>query len=256
MTRFRLILSLTILWPAGAAWAQWAAPNEVGVAMGHFHLNVRDMEASKKFWTALGATTTEQGQLTIPGVVILLRQGDPSGGSVGSVVNHVGFRVPNVQASLAKWKAAGFQTEPSQRLDQVYITGPDDLRIEILEDPSLKVQIGTPHVHLYVGDGPVLEMQAWYAKMFGARPAKKGNNEGADIPGVSMTFSKSPTPTAGTKGRVLDHFGYEIKNLEAFCKKLEANGVKLDRPYGKTAAGTGIAFVTDPWGAYIELNEH
>jgi hypothetical protein len=47
-----------------------------------------------------------------------------------------------------------------------------------------------------------------------------------------------------------------VKNLEAFCKKLEANGVKLDVPYKKIpAAGISLAFLTDPFGTYIELTE-
>jgi hypothetical protein len=47
-----------------------------------------------------------------------------------------------------------------------------------------------------------------------------------------------------------------VKNLEAFTKKLEAEGVKLDRPYTKVAAlNIAIAFLTDPWGTYIELTE-
>ena len=34
-----------------------------------------------------------------------------------------------------------------------------------------------------------------------------------------------------------------------------ANGIKLDRPYTKTDNGGALAFITDPWGTYIELNE-
>ncbi len=34
--------------------AQLAAPNASGVAMGHLHYRVRDVEANKKFWIALG----------------------------------------------------------------------------------------------------------------------------------------------------------------------------------------------------------
>jgi hypothetical protein len=29
----------------------------------------------------------------------------------------------------------------------------------------------------------------------------------------------------------------------------------LDRPYGKSETGIGSAFLTDPWGTYIEINE-
>ena len=68
-------------------------------------------------------------------------------------------------------------------------------------------------------------------------------------------LSAAPKPVVGTKGRILDHIGFEVKDLERFCKKLEAAGVKLDRPYSKTAAGLGLAFLTDPWGTTIELNE-
>ena len=59
-----------------------------------------------------------------------------------------------------------------------------------------------------------------------------------------------------TKGRVLDHIGFDVKNLEALCKKLEAAGIKVDRPYTKNQqTGTALAFIYDPWGTYIELNE-
>ena len=48
-----------------------------------------------------------------------------------------------------------------------------------------------------------------------------------------------------TKGRTLDHIGFDVKNLEAFTKKLEAAGIKLDCPYTKNEqAGTALAFIT------------
>jgi hypothetical protein len=55
---------------------------------------------------------------------------------------------------------------------------------------------------------------------------------------------------------VLDHIGFDVKDLQAFIKKLEANGIKLDRPYTKNEqTGAALAFITDSWGTYIELNE-
>ena len=71
-----------------------------------------------------------------------------------------------------------------------------------------------------------------------------------------MNFSLSPDPVVGTQGRALDHIGFEVKNLEEFCKKLEADGIKMAVPYSKVPAlGISIAFFTDPWGTYIELTE-
>ena len=45
-----------------------------------------------------------------------------------------------------------------------------------------------------------------------------------------MYFRKADAAPAGTRGRGLDHIGFEVKNLEDFCKKLEAAGQKFDRP--------------------------
>jgi hypothetical protein len=59
-----------------------------------------------------------------------------------------------------------------------------------------------------------------------------------------------------TKGRSIDHIGFEVKDLETFCKKLEAGGIKFDIAYRKVPAlGISIAFFTDPFGTYIELTE-
>jgi catechol 2,3-dioxygenase-like lactoylglutathione lyase family enzyme len=134
------------------------------------------------------------------------------------------------------------------------------VRIEILEDAMQTEPIKFHHVHFFVADSgganTVLAMQAWYAKTFGAKPGKRGQFEAADLPGVNLTFAKSDTPTVGTKGRALDHIGFEIKDLKAFCKKAEAAGIKLDMPYTpRPDLGIALAFITDPWGTYIELNE-
>ena len=257
MKRLILTLSLAVLLPLTAAWAVAPAPNAAGVSNGHLHLNVRDVDANMKFFAAMGgAPTAEAGVLEFPDVVIRLRKQDPTGPSAGSVVNHVGFLVPNVPAYMAKLKAANLKTEAGNRPEQGFVYSPDDLKIEILEDKSMTVPIRNQHVHFYVSEASIPEIQAWYAKTFGAKPGMRGQNQAADIPGVNLSFSKSDTQLAPTKGRALDHIGFEIKHLEAFCKKLESSGIKLDRPYGKTPTGVGIAFITDPWGTQIELNEH
>jgi catechol 2,3-dioxygenase-like lactoylglutathione lyase family enzyme len=243
--------------------AQLAAPNDAGASMGHVHLFVQDVDAAEKFWVAVGGTAFKFGAnegAKFPGVLILVRKGEPAGGTVGSVINHIGFNVPNVPEAMAKWKAAGLKTELGQNPGQCFLFTPDDMtRVEILENKSLTVPIAFHHVHFYVPDPSgttVTEIQSWYVKTFGAKPGKRGQFDAADVPGVNLTFTKSDTPTVPTKGRMLDHIGFEIKDLEAFCKKLEASGVKLDLPFTKRPElGISMAYITDPWGTYIELTE-
>jgi catechol 2,3-dioxygenase-like lactoylglutathione lyase family enzyme len=257
---FCVAVVAAILAPAAGARvsAQLAAPGEGGVAMGHLHFIVKDAEAHRKFWAALSGTPVQNGALQLiqfPGVFVMLRQAEPSAGTVGSTVNHVGFFVKNMEDWLPKWREAGLKMEPMTRPTQVYLIAPDDVRVEVLEDKTIDAPLKMHHVHFYIA--PPLEAQAWYGKMFGAAPGKRGQFDAADLPGVNLTFTKADTPTVGTKGRSLDHIGFEVKNLEAFCKKLEAAGVKLDRPYTRLPnSNTAIAFLTDPWGTYIELTEN
>ena len=42
----------------GTAWAQPYAPNDMGVTMGHWHLNSADVEANKKIFVGMGAPTS------------------------------------------------------------------------------------------------------------------------------------------------------------------------------------------------------
>ena len=257
-------LSFALSLPAGSLFAQPYPPNEAGVTMGHWHLNSRDVEANKKLFAALGGVAAKPGDFEIvkfPGVVVFLhlRPGvpPPTAGTVGSVINHVGFLVPDVQAAVAKWKAAGVDVGPGSngRTDQAWIMTGDGLKVEILEDRAQTVPIRHHHVHFYVPEEAIPEMQAWYAKHFGATPGMRGRNQAADIPGANLTFTKSAAPTAATAGRILDHIGFDVKDLAGFARQLEAEGIKLDQPIVTQPSGAKLTFIHDPWGTRIELNE-
>src|SRR6516162_7750630 len=197
--------------------------------------------------------------MMFPGTYINLNLGTEKGdgGTPGSVVNHVGFIVNNVQEQVAKWKAAGVPVSPGNngRLDQAYVNTPDGLRVEILENRNQPIPIQSEHVHFRLPEQAIAESQAWYGRIFGAKVGVRENAPVADIPGVQLRFSKADKQQAPTKGRVLDHIGFDVKDLKAFIKTLEAQNIKLDRPYSVNDIGIGIAFITDPWGAYIEINE-
>ncbi len=239
--------------------AQLPAPNAQGISMGHLHLFVTDVDAMKKFFVGIiGAEIVHSGRLEalkLPGVIIVLTKSTPGGGTDDSAVNHLGFLTPNLAAMKAKLTAAG-GTVVKEMPDthQMFVMFPDGVKVEFTEQKDLKVPIVHHHVHFFTND--VEATRAWYVKYFGAVPGKRGRFEAADVPGVNLTFSPNPTATLPTKGRAVDHIGFEVKGLEAFCKKLEAQGVKFDTPYRHVPAiNLGIAFLTDPFGVRVELTE-
>jgi predicted enzyme related to lactoylglutathione lyase len=84
----------------------------------------------------------------------------------------------------------------------------------------------------------------------------RGRFQAADVPGANLTFTKSDQPTVTTKGRILDHIGFDVTNMEEFLKRAEAAGVKpVVAPSKNASNGVWLAFIADPWGTYIELNQ-
>jgi len=251
------------------------------VVYGHHHFNTTDMAAQKRFFVeTLGGKLATIGTnnlevIEFPNVFLFFRPMQaPTGGTIGSTVNHVGFSVPDLKPVVAKLKANGYKMITSDSVaatvkvtDDIaaaspttniaFVLGPEDIKVELVEVKAQTAPIQLHHVHFF-GEKQA-EMRAWYAKVFGAVEQPQAQGQvfmTAQLPGVTLSFSPSQTPTVATQGRALDHIGFEIKNLEAFTKKLEAQGIKLDRPYTKVPQlGIAIAFIKDPWGTNIEMTE-
>ena len=278
LTAFALTFVLAL---PSTSQAQILVAKEGPVVYGHHHLNTTDMAAQKKFFVdTLGGKLVLVGQnkqevIEFPNVLIFFRPMQaPTGGSIGTTVNHIGFSVPNLSVLVPKIKAAGFKMITSESVaatvkvtddiaaaspttNLAFALGPEDVKVEFVEVKTQTAPIQLHHIHFFGQQNT--EMQAWYAKTFGAKLLTP--NPGSafvqdQLPGVFLNFTPSPTPTVGTTGRAIDHIGFEIKGLEAFVKKLEADGIKIDRPYTKVAAlGIAIAFIKDPWGTNIEMTE-
>jgi catechol 2,3-dioxygenase-like lactoylglutathione lyase family enzyme len=234
------ISALLVLSSTSNVSAQLIAAKDGPVVYGHHHLNASNIEAQKKFFVdTLGGTAIKFGAnnadvVKFPNVLIFFRQQAPTGGTIGTTVNHIGFSVPNLRQTVDKIKANGFKM----------IT-----RTEVAPTQEVKDDIA-------VLAGRNLAIA--YVKVFAAKPGMGGGGAfpNASLPGVALNFSPSPDPVVGTQGRALDHIGFEVKNLEEFCRKLEADGIKLAVAYRKVPAlNLAIAFITDPWGSYIELTE-
>ncbi len=71
-----------------------------------------------------------------------------------------------------------------------------------------------------------------------------------------MSFGNAPEEAAPSRGRAIDHIGFELDDLEAFCERLKAKGIEFDVEYRVIdSIELKIAFITDPSGVYIELTE-
>ena len=278
---FLLALLLTMAPAASFAQGVEGAP----ISFGHVHLNVTDVDEHMKFWaTGFGGIPAKLGNLDIvkfPHGLIILTPTAPTAGSKGSVVNHIGLYVQNLRATVDRLRAGGFPivTEeewprdartrmptpaaefrdgigfiPPSKIYASFAMGPDGAKVEIVEKQELPGPTDMGHIHFFT---PVEEAAAWYEEVFGGSvfpgPPPLGVHLNRDGPNHLM----AQTRQAGTRGRVYDHIGFEIRNLEEFTKRLESMGIKLDQPYSKSSelSNVSVAFLTDPWDTYIELTE-
>jgi catechol 2,3-dioxygenase-like lactoylglutathione lyase family enzyme len=281
-------MAALLLCAAPPGFAQLVSHPDAPIRIGHYHLDVTSVEAHKKFWAdTLGGKAMKFGNIDViefPDAFIFLRVQKPSGPTRGTAFDHIGFAVPNVPAMATRLAAAGYQETTGREPKPgggagpavsgtsavygrfAYFLGPDGVKIELVTaDPKDAAAPVVAH-HIHFINKQYVEMQQWYMKAFNAtlRPGQTDFFIGADLPGVgySLNFfrwegdqSITHVPTAG---RAVDHVGFEVKNLDAFCKALEAKGIRIVRPYRKRdAAMNNIATATivDPWGVSIELTE-
>jgi extradiol dioxygenase family protein len=134
--------------------------------------------------------------------------------------------------------------------------------VEYFGDPSLPGAVSMDHIHLYPAEADIPAMQAWYARVFGGFP---GQRQRVARPGVidvdyfhrfNLSFSAATAKPVPTRGRGIDHIGFDVKSIDQFAKRIETMGLKFDAPPRQIPGSTArVAFLTDPWGTYIEVTE-
>ena len=174
--------------------------------MGHWHLNSPDVETNKKIFVAIGGNSIKPGDFEIVSFpastcsCINVPMQPPTGGTAGTVINHVGLMVPNVQEAFAKWKAAGVPIEMGKgRTDQAWVTTAEGLRIEILEDKNQKVPIKHDHVHFSVPEAVIPEIQLGTSRF--RRGRQRARRPAVDLPGANLRFTKSDAATTTNRAR-------------------------------------------------------
>jgi catechol 2,3-dioxygenase-like lactoylglutathione lyase family enzyme len=250
------------------------------VIVGHYHLNVTSIPEHRRFWVdTLGGKATKIGSveaIEFPDVYLLLHEQPPTGPTRGTTFDHIGFAVPDVPALTTKVVANGYaltvgrEPAPGETASPPtagnygrfsYLIGPDGVKVELVTNATENAP-PIVHHHVHFVNRQFVEMQQWYLKAFNAT-LRDGQTDffiGADLPGVGYMlnfFSWLPAEeVGGTAGRAVDHVGFEVRNLRAFCSELEAKGIELAAPYRRDEAlGLAVARIVDPWGTVIELTE-
>ena len=260
---------LLIVAAAASLRAQLAAPTAAGVSLGAVYYTVPDVAAHKKIWVDIfGAKPVTVGKtemLKIPGAFIVLSKGEPAAGN--PLVNHLGIWAKDLDPTRAKLTAAGIQTAPKAQ----FIDLPNGLRLEFIDDPAGPDAPAAHHIHYFVAnqqDG--LNARAWYMKTFGATENARRNG---GVPSallttpdkwISVDFTAAggrgrggaaPAAPTSNKGTILDRFALEVKGIDAFVKKIEADGVKISKPVSTNADGLKTAMIVDSLGNDVELIE-
>jgi catechol 2,3-dioxygenase-like lactoylglutathione lyase family enzyme len=257
------LITVAALSVVSTASAQLAVPNDAGLTFGHVHLNVSNPELHASLWVEhFEGVVTQKGELTairFPGFLIAFNEREPTGGSQGSVMNHFGFKVRNLAKFLANWRAAGYSVDReftgSEGQPNAYVTMPDGVWVELQEDQMLPVEVSGYHVHFLTPD--YVELLDWYVDVFGLEIRPRGRIETTtNVPGMNMSFATADQPTVATRGRAIDHIGFELDDLEAFCRLLTEKGIAFDVEYREIASvELKVASITDPSGVRIELTE-
>jgi catechol 2,3-dioxygenase-like lactoylglutathione lyase family enzyme len=256
--------------------AQLPAPNAAGVTPGHLHFVVPDSDVMTKAWVDLfGAVPTKAGTLTplkIPGIYIIVGGVGGRGGAApttkpagtkGSVVDHIGIEVKDYDGFKAKAMAANMPWQEVTAGSQAFLTMPDDVIIEIMANKDLKTPVQFHHIHMAVADAKAAkEAQAWYIKEFGAGDGSRRNLPAAMFTVGEVDFlpgrgGAAATPPAGTKGRALDHIGFDVTDEDAAFKRFADDGVMVNMAAKDMTKQIGlkIGFITDPNGVYIEVTQ-
>ncbi len=243
-----------------------------GLALGqstftHVHLRVPDAWAAAHWYhtlvdgnlrvageSGMGAVRQANGSIS---TMFDEPQGRSALPSAGSAIDHFGFTVDDVDATVEKARSMGatIDTEPRDGTTVAriaYIVDPWGTRMELLEDPDYP---GMNHVHLMVNDAD--EVRDWFLEIFGGEfvPERGGDRyHGVRYENIWLHISEVAEEMAPSRTRSLDHFGFRIaEDLPVFAERIAATGYPpyLIRP---NPPGSDLLWFEGPGGIHIEIS--
>lgn len=187
------------------------------------------------------AISDRDNAVNCSGIEIVFETQAVLGGSQGTGLDHISFSVPDLAARMAEIEVVGVggMGVRLQRFDDGatfrdipdffkvgFIFDPWGTSIELVEDPD---HLGFHHIHLSSVDPEATLV--WYQDVFGGEPALlKGLLDGLLFDDIWLLVSEHEEATpASTQGRVLDHVGFVVPDLEAFATQLREQGVEFQQ---------------------------
>jgi catechol 2,3-dioxygenase-like lactoylglutathione lyase family enzyme len=225
----------------------------------HVHLAAPDpIKAAEWYRKNLAGQPTTEGtdRLMFGETRVIFQRNEKPTPSAGSVVDHIGFSVKDVEAAMKAMEADGAKIEgPAREVPGLvkvgFVVDPFGTRLEIVQDPA---RLGLHHIHLR-GVDPSATME-WYVDKFGGTIGKLKNIvDGINYGGIWVLAAKGEaTPSAG---HAIDHIGFRPQNVDNAVAALKAKNVKVTTEPRQLTLPSGVsmrlAFIEGIDGVRIEL---
>jgi catechol 2,3-dioxygenase-like lactoylglutathione lyase family enzyme len=233
----------------------------------HIHLLVPAAEGSTWYETHFGGKriTEAPNRIMYGSTRLMFLGGKQTGPSLGSVIEHIGFSVADIDAKMKELQAVNTKViEPVQTVPNLFksavIEDPWGTRIRIVQDPEL---LGLHHVQLRAPDPEAY--YTWLLDKFGGERTKiKGQLDAvkyAGVPGFSTVYIVVVRgESVPSQGRAIDHIGWRSVGPYAdTVKELEGKGVALTSKPSPLTLPNGppinYFYVAGPAGTRIEIVE-
>jgi catechol 2,3-dioxygenase-like lactoylglutathione lyase family enzyme len=259
----------------------------------HVHLNSVDPEAAIDFYTAKFKAQRQKfaglhdAVWTGDSWLLFTKVNAPPPADIVSGLWHIGWGAEDMKAAYQKQLGSGSKfftpltdisgmaggEENSGRFFYAYVDGPDHALVEL--NTANHHHFG--HVHMFSADPPAAA--DWYAKTLGiklrgARREVRTYHDNQIAPSATLTAdhvsmiiypveylktyvspaSRAVTVLAPTRGRVIDHLGFAVDDLDAWLVRLRATGVKISAE-PRSNGPIKFAFIEGPDRVAIELIE-
>jgi lactoylglutathione lyase len=225
----------------------------------HIHFAAPDQAKAVEWYRKhFGGQTTPEApdRLMFGETRVIFQKNEKPLPSMGSVLDHIGFSVGDLDAAVRGLSADGAKVvEPAREVAGLFklafVEDPWGTRLEIVQDSA---KLGLHHVHLRAPD-PAATL-AWYVDKVGGTVGKlKGRIDGIDYGGVWLLAQRGEA--VPSQGHAIDHIGFRPMNVDSVVTGLKAKSVKVTTEPRPLTLPSGVsmrlAFIEGPDGVRIEL---